>query len=195
MKKGAKIYLAGKIPKGSEIETSVDWRQAYITELATVSEFTFLSPENPALDESDPLMVFGHDCSLVLQCDILVVDATTKLGVGTAQEMVIAKYFQKHVYTMLPKDTHHRRSNLRMHDNVVTDWIHPFIFAFSDHIFASLDEMVRFIRSKGEGLLEETPAGLEIIGRSIARYEGSIEMAESAKSGSCRPKVLGGKVE
>lgn len=56
-------------------------------------------------------------------------------------EMVAAKYFKKPVITVLPKDTHHRRSNLVFHGKLVEDWIHPFIWSFSDFIVESIEEV------------------------------------------------------
>jgi hypothetical protein len=169
--KTPKIYLAGKVAKGSEIGNSKDWRAEYISRLSHDGSFEFLSPENPSLDESQSLLVFGHDCYLVRECDILLVDASAKLGVGTAQEMVIAKYFGKYVYTVLPKDTHHRRSNLEMHGFVVEDWIHPFIFAFSDRVFDDVDSLALFFSRKGRTLLMEPLTRLDRIDQAIDQYE------------------------
>jgi hypothetical protein len=166
-----KIYLAGKVAKGAEIGSTRDWRQEYIDQLSQIGSFEFLSPENPLLDESQPLLVFGHDCYLVRECDILIVDASAKLGVGSAQEMVIAKYFGKYVYTVLPMDSHHRRSNLRMYDFVVSDWIHPFVFAFSDCIFNSINDLAQFFSEKGQSLLHEPLIRLERIEESVNQYE------------------------
>lgn len=166
-----KIYLAGKVAKGEEIGRAKDWRSEYIKRISQNGSFEFLSPENPSLDESQPLLVFGHDCYLVRECDILIVDASAKLGVGTAQEMVIAKYFGKYVYTVLPKDTHHRRSNLRMHEFIVEDWVHPFIFAFSDRIFGDINSLALFFSEKGAALLTEPLTRLNRIEESINQYE------------------------
>jgi len=171
-----KIYLAGKVPKGAEIGRAKDWRKYYIEQLSQSGAFEFLSPENPLLDESHPLIVFGHDCYLVRECDILVVDASAKLGVGSAQEMVIAKYFGKYVYTVLPRDSHHRRSNLQMHDFVVDDWIHPFVFAFSDRIFEDVVSLAQFLKEKGYSIMSEPACRLEKIGHSIHQYEMFMKM-------------------
>ncbi len=166
-----KIYLAGKVAKGSEIATATDWRAAYISKLSRGGDFEFLSPENPLLDESQPLLVFGHDCYLIRECDILVVDASSKLGVGSAQEMIIAKHYGKYVYTILPKDTHHRRSNLLMYDVVVEDWIHPFVFAFSDRIFCDIDELAEFFGDRGQCLLREPKFDIDRIDQAVRQYE------------------------
>src|SRR5215212_1204138 len=148
-----KVYLAGKIPKGDEIGNLSDWRNEYIT-LLKDCEISFISPENPDLDESQPLLVFGHDCVLVREADIIVINAPDKLGVGTAQEMIIAKYFGKYVYTVLPPDTHHRRTNLNMHGRIIPDWIHPFVYAFSDKIFNNIHELVVYIKDNRKGILD-----------------------------------------
>lgn len=167
-----KIYLAGKILKGAEsAEQQPDWRQGYMSRLSRCGEYDFISPENSLLDESDPLLVFGHDCHLVRSCDVVIVDAPMKLGVGTAQEMVIAKYFRKYVYTVLPQNSHHRRSNLQMYGAVVEDWVHPFVYAFSDQIFDGLEELAGFFMAAGNELLGRPMLQMDRIDTAISRYE------------------------
>ena len=56
-----KIYLAGKIPKGDEIGKSPDWRADYGKALHEIGDAKILSPEDDPLDESQSLLVFGHD--------------------------------------------------------------------------------------------------------------------------------------
>lgn len=170
MGKVIKIYLAGKIPKGDEIGVVTDWRKDLEEELLRSGEYEFLSPEDTSLDESRPREVFGHDCYLVRRCDVLLVNAPEKLGVGTAQEMVIAKYLGKYVYTILPKGTHHRRVDLRMHERIVPDWIHPFIFAMSDRIFESAREAGEFFAHHREGMLRLRKKSLREIDEAIDEY-------------------------
>lgn len=164
------VYLAGKVPKGAEIGTNENWRLEYARHLSQADIFEFLSPEAPHLDESQPLLVFGHDCLLVQQCDLVIVNASTKLGVGTSQEMVIAKYFGKHVFTVLPSDSHHRRSHLQMYDYLIEDWIHPFLFAFSDKIFDSIEQLTEFVQQRKDTLLSQPAIRLDQIDKSIDRY-------------------------
>ena len=101
---------------------------------------------------------------------MIVVNAEEKIGAGTAMEMVTAKYFKKPVITVIPKDTHHRRSNVVFHGKLVDDWIHPFIWHFSDIVVESVDE-IEDIKKK----LEST----EIKGISI--IDEAIEYASSLK--------------
>ena len=82
--------------------------------------------------EGDSLGVTGADCAHIQESDIVIVNAEKSLGAGTAIELVIAKYLKKPVITVLPKDSHHRRSNVNFEGRLVADWIHPFIDTFSD---------------------------------------------------------------
>lgn len=164
------LYLAGKLPKGVDRLTAPDWRATYIDAITRAGDFQFLSPDDPTLDESRPQVIFGHDCYLVRECDILVINAEGKLGAGTSQEMVIAKYFNKLVFTVLPRDSHHRRGNFLINDRVVADWIHPFISSMSDRIFDDLDDLCRYLATI-HGSLEKIPfKGLSAIDDAIETY-------------------------
>ncbi len=165
-----KIYLAGKVPKGEEIDNIVDWRVEYAKVLNSIPNSTILSPEDPSLDEAESLLVFGHDCFLVKQADAVLVNATMKLGVGTSQEMLIAKYFNKPVVTVLPKDTHHRRTNLHMHAGVVADWIHPFLFSTSDIVVENVDLAAAWLKGYVSNPLGQQIKGIEIIDLAISQY-------------------------
>jgi hypothetical protein len=169
------IYLAGKIKKGHEIGTGSDWRADYISAISHAGSFEFLSPDDPTLDENKPQLVFGHDCYLVSRCDILLVNACDKLGVGTAQEMVIAKKYEKYVYTVLPRHSHHRRTNLQMHGYQVEDWIHPFVYCMSDEIFGSLDEACEFLAAPVEPTHSSRASTLDIVDSAINAYLASTE--------------------
>ena len=168
--KPLRVFMAGKVAKGEEIGSIKDWRVACTEKLKQVRKFEFISPENPKLDESKPFTVFGYACKLIRDSDFVLVDASRRLGAGTAQEMIIAKYFDKHVLTILPRNTYHRRTNLQMYDVLVEDWIHPFVFALSDHIFGSIEEVVDFL-IKHPNFLAIAPKKLSIIDEAIASYE------------------------
>lgn len=137
-----KIYLAGKVPKGDkEAKSFDDWRLKYQEALKKIFYADFIMPYNREADESDFLLVVGLDCSHIKESDLIVVNAEERLGVGTAQELVIAKYFKKPIITVLPKDTYHRRSNVVFHGKEIKDWIHPFIYVFSDIVVERIDEI------------------------------------------------------
>lgn len=165
-----KIYLAGSVPKGDEEAKKFDdWRSRYKQSLQNIFDADFIEPYHRDLDEGDLMAVVGQDCRHIKESALVIVNAEEKLGVGTAQELVIAKYFRKPVVSVLPEETHHRRSNIVFHGKSIADWIHPFIYAFSDFIVESvqgvgkikdeifsskikdisvIDEAIRYIDSK-----------------------------------------------
>lgn len=113
-----------------------DWRSRYKDAIGIKEGITYLDPNVP-VDESDPLSVFGMDCGFIQSSDVIIVNAEEKLGLGTSQELIIAKYFSKPVIAVLPKNSAHRKSNLTFHGKLVEDWIHPFLFVTSDIIVES----------------------------------------------------------
>jgi nucleoside 2-deoxyribosyltransferase len=158
-----KIYLAGSVPKGDkEQASSVDWRVGYEEKLKSAfPNASFINPYKKEVPESDFLYVFGKDCKEVKEADLIIVNSENRLGVGTSQEMVIAKYFNKKVVTVLPKDSYHRRSNVTFHGSLIEDWIHPFIFSFSDLIVESIEAVaenaikIQELSTKGIGIIDE----------------------------------------
>lgn len=168
-----KIYLAGKVPKGSELDSPSDWRQQYSATLQQIPGFELLSPESPSLDHSRPFLVFGYDCYLIQKADVIIVNASLKLGVGTAQEMLIAKYFYKPVICVLPKDTHHRRTNLRMPSGIVAEWIHPFVFSTSDLIVEGIGDAVGWLLNYEQFPQKYDIKGIQVIDDAIQTYNGS----------------------
>ena len=163
-----RVYLAGKIPKGNEIDGCEDWRAVWAREISRFGAFEFLTPEDPSLDESQPEVIFGHDCWLVQNCDVVVVNAGCRLGAGTSQEMVIAKHFSKPVYTVLPPESPHRRANLNMHGRVIDDWMHPFVFCTSDEVFDDIETLGRFIGSAGSWRLNGK--SMQVVDDAIRTY-------------------------
>lgn len=144
-----KIFLAGKIPKGKDANAT-DFVESIVPHIR-LKNIEFIKGEKRDLDESDFFLVFGWDCKHIKNSDIVIVDAREKIGAGTAQEMLIAKYFGKPIITILPKDTHHRKSNLEFNGKVITDWIHPFIYSTSDIIVESEKEIESAIKKVVNG--------------------------------------------
>lgn len=56
-------------------------------------------------DNAGPEMVVGHDLAMIKQADICVVDARSKIGAGTAQEIVFAKHLRKRLTRIKNDDT------------------------------------------------------------------------------------------
>lgn len=166
------IYLAGKVPKGDDAQGADDWRVAYQSAIYGIGSFEFLDPINPALDEGEPELVFGHDAYLIKTASVVIVDASTRLGIGTAQEIMIAKYFARHVLAVVPPDSPHRRPFLAMHGRIVADWIHPFLYMGSDAIFDTVGELCHFLATSGS-FWRRPAKGIAYIDRAIESFASS----------------------
>ncbi len=163
------IYLAGSVPKSDDgMKKIPDWRRAFIDTLQAVNpDLVFFNPRENRVDENDPHGVFGMDCMLVRDADALIVYAPDKIGIGTAQEMMVAKYFHHPVITVLPQDTYLRRKNLVHNGITISDWIHPFVHETSDIIVASCEELPAAL----EKVVEMTIKDLSCIDDAITYYE------------------------
>lgn len=140
-----KICLLGSIPKGDDVRSKrKDWKIKYKEKLSIIEGVNF-SDGDTWKDETKPLQLVGHDANLIKEADIVIVDFSKRLGAGTAQEMVIAKYFSKPVISVLPKNTHHRKSNIVFDDKKIQDWIHPFVLTFSDLIVENIEDCIGWI--------------------------------------------------
>lgn len=164
-----KIYLAGSVPKGSEEESAfVNWRLRYRAALEKIFDAEFILPNSGDMDESDFLLIVGKDSSSIKSSDLVVVNAEGRLGAGTSMEMVIAKYFKKPVVTVLPKNTHHRRANVTFQGKFfVEDWVHPFIYTFSDSVVENVEEIAKI----KEKILASEIKDITIVDKAINHRE------------------------
>jgi hypothetical protein len=164
-----KIYLAGSVPKGAEEEKDfVNWRLKYKFVLEKLLDADFVFPGAGDMDESDYLLIVGKDSRSIKHSDIIIVNAEEKLGVGTAHEMIIAKYFNKPVVTVLPKNSYHRRPNVVFQNKYkVEDWMHPFLHTFSDFVV----ERVEDIEAIKDKILTNPVKGISIIDKAISHRE------------------------
>jgi hypothetical protein len=159
-----KIYLAGFIPKGDyEAKEFVDWRVRYVDALKNTFAAEFIDPSKKGVDEAKFLEVLGSDCRHIKESTFVIFNIEERLGAGTAQEMVIAKYFEKPTVAVLPRETYHRRSNISFNGVVIEDWIHPFVASFADWIV----EDVKEIPQLREQILTAKPKTLSIIDEAI----------------------------
>jgi hypothetical protein len=164
-----KIYLAGSVPKGTQEEKEfVNWRLRYKLALEKFLDADFVFPGAGDMDESDYLLIVGKDSRSIKLCDLVIINAEERLGVGTAHEMIIAKYFNKPVITVLPKNSYHRRPEVTFQNKYkVEDWMHPFVHTFSDYIVEKVED-VEAIKDK---ILTEPVKGISIIDKAISHRE------------------------
>ncbi|MFA5021682.1 MAG: hypothetical protein WC508_01185 [Patescibacteria group bacterium] len=165
-----KICLIGPIPKGDKARKNwQDWKVKYKTELAKIKNAEFFYGDQ-WLDETRPFITFGHDSDIIKNSDLVVVYAEEKLGVGTAQEILIAKYFSRPVVVVLPKNSHHRKSNVIFEGELIKDWVNPFIYSTSDCIVNDISQAVVWIKGYQQQPASKIIKDIKIIDEAIEQY-------------------------
>lgn len=165
-----KICLLGPIPKGDKKRKDwVDWKKQYQSVLSQLDNVLFVDGDKWK-DESKPLLTFGHDANLIKTSDLIITNAENKIGAGTAQEMIIAKYFSKPVITVLPRNSHHRLSNVVFDGTLVADWIHPFLLNTSDFIVETIKDSTRWIKEYQINPKSKKIKNITVIDKAIAAY-------------------------
>ena len=122
-------------------------------------------------DNAGAEMVVGHDLSMIKQADVCIVDAQQKIGAGTAQEMVIAKHFKKPVVVVLPKDSHHRKTNVTFHGALMHEWVHPFLKISSDYIAEDIEDAAKWIKEYNASPQKFFIKSMAVYEATIAKYE------------------------
>ncbi len=167
-----KIALLGKIPKGDAARKEfTDWKAGYREAIvAKVPQAVFLDGDL-ITDDNGPELCVGHDLWMVKHADVLVVDAREKIGAGTAQEMVFAKLWKKPLVSVIPRDSHHRKSNLVVAGTNIPDWIHPFLFVASDYVGTDITDAAQWIASFAQGGTKTAIKGIEAFEQAIDMFE------------------------
>jgi len=169
-----KIALLGSIPKGDDIRTGwTDWKEEYKRAIRQALPNAQFVDGDAISDNAGPEMVVGHDLAMIKQADICVVDAQSKIGAGTAQEIVFAKHLRKPVVIVIPKDTHHRKTNAIFDGVTVKDWIHPFLNISSDYVAESPEDAARWIADFTANDETTQIKDFSIFEQAIEHYEGS----------------------
>ncbi len=165
-----KICLLGSIPKGDDARnTWKDWKVEYKEKLSKIPDVEFIDGDIWR-DETKPMQLVGHDAYLVKTADIIIVNCKEKLGAGTAQEIVIAKYYARPVITILPKGTHHRRTNIVFDGKLIDDWVHPFILTLSDLVVENVDDCVGWLNEFSKNPKSKNIKDISIIDEAIDSY-------------------------
>lgn len=177
--KPIKIALLGSIPKGDDIKKNFyDWKKDYHKVINRELKNAQILSGDAISDNVGPELVVGHDLSMIKSADIIVVDAREKLGAGTAQEMVISKYFKKPLISVIPKDSHHRRANVKFDGQLLKEWIHPFLFISSDYIVESISDVPSKINCC---LKSKKVKDISVFKRAIRKYQESAKEIKNGK--------------
>lgn len=162
------IYLAGFVLKGDEeAKRHIDWRAKFIKRVSMLTNAEFIDPRERGdkdFDEGNPMSVFSKDCKHIKSSDLLLVNGDN-LGVGSAQEILIAKYLKKHVIVVIPKNSLHRRTNIVFENKTIKDWIHPFLYCTCDLL---IDDIEKLTKAKLEHVMSKQPKDLRLIDEAIS---------------------------
>lgn len=170
-----KICLIGSIPKGDDHRKDwTDWKTRFTQVLSRLDDVEFVDGDDWK-DESRPQLTFGHDASMIKSSDLIIVDAEKEIGkgigAGTAQEILIAKYFLRPVIAVIPKNTHHRRSNIIFNGNRIEDWIHPFLLCTSDLVVERIEDTLAWIDEYQQNPKGKCIKDMTVIDEAIVAYQ------------------------
>jgi len=166
-----KVVLLGSLPKGDDKRTDwTDWKKPYTEAIRKeLPDVEFIHGDSIS-DNVGAELVVGHDLTQVKAADVCVVDAAAKIGAGTAQEIVIAKYFAKPVVIMMPPNTHHRRSNVTFHGVKMEEWVHPFLKVSADYIADSIEDAARWVAQYATNKNDHDISDISVYTKAIEVY-------------------------
>lgn len=171
--KNIALYMAGSIQKGHERGNELCWTENHFDEIRRslgAFQVTFLNPAFRTDDLSDQKSVFGRDMTQVYSCDVVLVDARARRGLGVGAEMMWAKLNSIPVVTWAPLESHYNKSETHILGVAVKGFIHPFVEGLSDWVVSNLDEACLSIK---KALFDPTftPKGIDYIASCMEYYK------------------------
>lgn len=111
-------------------------------------------------------MVFGFDCDLISQSDVLVVYLSDDISIGGSQEILIAKYFGIPVIGLAKHGGKFNGADKEFFGKLVKNYKDPFVFTTCDLVCKDIEEVAESLKS----IKDMTPKSLDIIPQSIQYY-------------------------
>ncbi|MFK7780656.1 MAG: hypothetical protein QM490_06040 [Candidatus Gracilibacteria bacterium] len=139
------VYLAGSVVKGNhDKDKFISWREDFIKEVKNKNidelNIIFLDPNTITYGDKIPTEIFfGRDVHMIHLSNALVIDARNKMGLGTSQEFLIAKYFGIPVIAISPKNSYYNKV-IEKEDGKTFHYLHPFLSSSSDIIVSDIQE-------------------------------------------------------
>ena len=168
------IYLSGSIQKGATDSRDSLWADSDLAEIkAGLPDFDvmFLNPANRSDDLSDYRGTFGRDLFQVTSADLVWVDARDRRGLGVGAEMAVAKQHSIPVISLCPRDSHYHRVDFTFMGQPLAEWIHPFVFGYSDVLVPDIASGCGWIRSAlGKDLVHGRVQGPETVALAVRHY-------------------------
>lgn len=162
-----KVYVAGKISKDSVFGTH-DWRDNFCAELEKLSGHTIenLDPTKLGTDQNDAQLVFGGDCYLISQSDVLVVYLSDDISIGGSQEILIAKYYNIPVIGLARHGGKFNGADKEYFGKLVRNYKDPFVFSTCDVVCKTIEEVASVLRD----VASIQPKTLDIIPEAVDYY-------------------------
>lgn len=175
------VYLAGSVPKSKEDkENFVDWRVEFEKEVKRLlmelninsdqGNIIFLDPNTADYDLMPTEKYFGRDVHMLKMSDAIVMDARHRPGIGTSQELLIAKYYHKPTIVVCPKGSYYHKT-IQTNKSNDFHYIHPFITATSDVIVESFEQAAKVFLDHVTGRKKIIPKTIDLIESSRKDYE------------------------
>jgi hypothetical protein len=172
-----KIYIAGKVSKESVFGTN-HWRDAVCETLEDISGHKIINLDpakdnkNASLDESDGRLIFGRDCYMIKQSDLVIVILTDDISVGGSQEMLIAKYFHKPLLGIAAQGGKFIKDEKEMRGKTFKNWVHPFVMIPCDELATTIEEAGYRLRAWFTQPLSEIK-DLSVIDQALSYYQST----------------------
>jgi hypothetical protein len=148
--KELKIYIAGKVSPNS-VFGKTHWRDEFCKKLSELSGYELVNldpvktPEG--FDENNSKMIFGRNCFLIKNSDLVIVNLTDDISVGGSQEMIIAKYFSKPLAGLAAKEGKFNKSEREFNGKIYKDWKDSFVVSSCDWVFENIEELGGFLKN------------------------------------------------
>ncbi|MBW3012331.1 hypothetical protein KY311_04040 [Candidatus Woesearchaeota archaeon] len=146
------IYLAGNVAKvtGNEDDSWRDNFKEKLGERLGDINTIFLDPTQRPETVTDSYSIFCQDIFFCANCDFVVVEAMSKVGVGVGVEMLTAKMHGVPVVSIVPKNSYYRSTDKYsakvLKDEMRENWLHPFMESLSDAVVEDLDSAANWIK-------------------------------------------------
>lgn len=137
------IFLSGSMSKKANFEgTNNTWSSSSALFLSSSLQFPvdIRNPISIDVDECDSRNRFLADIGMLLGCDLVIVEASEKRGIGVGVEMALARWFKIPLYVISPLNSHYNRITSNMEH-----WIHPFILELADKVFDDMNTLVDYL--------------------------------------------------
>lgn len=170
-----RTYIAGKVSPNSVFGTH-DWREGFCVELSKLSGFQILnldpakSSENFDLDENNSKLIFGRDCYMIKNADLVIVNLTDDISVGGSQEMLIAKYYKKPLLAIAKHGGKFNKAEKEIRGKIYQSWIHPFVKVPCDAVVDDMEDAANFIKEWFTNPARK-PKGISVLDETCQYYE------------------------